>query len=395
MASGGESAGDRAPVGESTAGRADDPFAHAGAAPRAVRLLVVEDSELDYELLLRTLRRGGLEPDALRVEDAPGLLAALAAREHDAVISDHHLPHFSSTEALRLVRESGRPLPFIIVSGTIGEDAAVAAMQAGADDYLVKGRLARLAPALRNAMAAAAARRERGAAQRALAESERRLRELTDHLHGALEAERAAIAREVHDDVGGMLTALRFDLAWLQRHGDAAAQARATRALQTLDQAVLAVQRIMRNLRPPALEAGLVAALETLVTGFGERTGVDARFSCNRDRVDLDEPLALVVYRVAQESLTNVAKHSGGRRARVDLVVESDVLSLEVTDDGPGLARGDVDKPGSFGLRGLAERARQARGWLDVAVGEGRGAVLLTLPLTDAAAARLEQGAEG
>lgn len=391
---GDESAARPGRVGTPTAGRPDDPFPGSDAPPQRVRLLVVEDSELDYELLLRTLRRGGLDPDAVRVEDAAGLGAALAAREHDAVISDHHLPRFSSTDALRMVRESGLPLPFIIVSGTIGEDAAVAAMQAGADDYLIKGRLARLAPALRNAIAAAQARRDRRAAEHALAESERRLRELTDHLHQALEAERAAIAREVHDDVGGMLTALRFDLAWLQRHGDAAAHGRATRGLQTLNQAVLAVQRIIRNLRPPALEAGIVAALENLVTGFGERTGVDARFSCNRERVELDEPLALVVYRVAQESLTNVAKHSGARRARVDLVVESDVLSLEITDDGPGLAPGDVDKPGSFGLRGLAERARQARGWLDVGVGEGRGAVLLTLPLTGAAAARLDEGTE-
>lgn len=358
-------------------------------------LLVVEDSELDYELLLRTLVRGGLAPDAVRVEDAAGLADALVRREYDAVVSDHHLPRFSSTEALRQVRATHRHLPFIIVSGTIGEEAAVAAMLAGADDYLIKGRLARLAPALRNAMAAAAARRERGTAQRALAESERRLRELADHLQQALEAERAAIAREVHDDIGGMLTALRYDLSWLHRHGEAAARDRAARGLDTLNQAVLSVQRIIRNLRPPALEAGIVAALETLVAGFGDRTGIDARFSSSRDRVELTEALALTVYRVAQEALTNVAKHAGARRAAVDLVVESDVVSLEITDDGPGIAPRDLDKPGSFGLRGLAERARQARGWLDVGVGAGRGTVLLTLPLTDAAATRLHDGVDG
>jgi signal transduction histidine kinase len=388
------SAVDPPAVGIPTADRPHDPSHDADAPPARVRLLVVEDSEVDYELMLHTLRRGGLEPVAVRVEDGAGLIAALAEREHDAVISDHHLPRFSSSEALRLVRASGLPLPFIIVSGTIGEDAAVAAMQAGADDYLIKGRLARLAPALRNAIAAAAARRDRGVAEHALAESERRLRALTGHLHQALEAERAAIAREIHDDVGGMLTALRFDLAWLQRHGDDASRTRAARGQETLNQAVLAVQRILRNLRPPALEAGIVAALDSLVAGFGERTGLELRFGCNRECVDLDESLALVVYRVAQEALTNVAKHSGAQRARVDLVVRSDVLSLEVTDDGRGLAHQDLDKPGSFGLRGLAERARQAGGWLDVAVGEGRGAVLLTLPLTDLAAARLDAGGE-
>ncbi|MCZ8096965.1 MAG: response regulator, partial [Burkholderiales bacterium] len=101
-----------------------------------IRLLVVEDSELDHELLLRSLRKQRLEPDAVRVEDAAALQAALASGRWDAVVSDHHLPRFSSGEALRIVRSSGHDLPFIIVSGTIGEEAAVAAMQAGADDYL-------------------------------------------------------------------------------------------------------------------------------------------------------------------------------------------------------------------------------------------------------------------
>ena len=354
-----------------------------------IRLLVVEDSELDYELLLRALRKQSFAPDPERVEDAAGLRAALASRRWDAVVSDHHLPRFSSDEALRIVRGSGHDLPFIIVSGTIGEEAAVAAMQSGADDYLIKGRLARLGPALRNAMAAAAARREREATRVALAESERRLRALTDHLQQAVEAERATIAREVHDDVGGMLAALRFDLSWIERHGEDGVRARARQGLETLNQAVLAVQRLLRNLRPPALEAGIVDALEVLVQQFSSRTGIDARLTSNRERIELPEPVAITVYRVAQESLTNVAKHAKAARARVDLVVQADTLSLEVTDDGVGIRAEDVDKPGSFGLRGLTERVRQVRGWLDFAVGEPRGAVMLTIPLTEQAASRL------
>lgn len=357
-----------------------------------IRLLVVEDEDADFTLLLRALRKQGFEPDARRVEDGAALRAALGAQPWDAVVSDHHLPAFSSGEALRIVRDSGHDLPFLIVSGTIGEDAAVAAMHAGADDYLVKGRLARLGPALRGAMAAARARRERAAAQRALAESERRLRALTDHLHQAVEAERAAIARDVHDDVGGMLAALRFDLAWLERHGDAASGARARRGLETLNQAVFAVQRLLRDLRPPALDAGIVAALEALVSQVSHRTGIDTRLGCNRESIDLVEPIAIAVYRVAQESLTNVAKHARASRARVDLMVSDDTLSLEVTDDGVGIRSDDIAKPGSFGLRGLAERARHAGGWLEVGVGEAHGSVMLTIPLTPQAAARWVDG---
>lgn len=367
-----------------------------GPVPDAARLalLVVEDAVLDYELLLRALCRQGFQPEALRVEDESGLRAALATRSWDAVVSDHHLPGFSSGEALRIVRASGFDGPFLIVSGTIGEEAAVAALQAGADDYLIKGRLARLGPALRNALSAASARRGRTAAQQALAESERRLRALTDHLQQALEDERAAIAREVHDDVGGMLTALRFDLSWIERHGDDAVCVRARQGLDTLNQAVLAVQRLLRNLRPPALDAGIVAALEFLVEQFASRTGIQAQLTTNRERVELSEQVAITVYRVAQESLTNVAKHARATRARLDLVVQDDTLSLEVSDDGIGIRAADMEKSGSFGLRGLVERVRQVHGWLDVAVGERRGAVMLTIPLTESAATRLRDDPE-
>ena len=369
--------------------KSKEPTDGPDAAGEPIRLLVVEDSELDYELLVRSLHRQNLAPHSVRVEDEPGLRAALRAGPWDAVISDHHLPRFSSGEALRIVRASGSDLPFIIVSGTIGEEAAVAAMQAGADDYLIKGRLARLGPALRNALSAASARRERGAAQQALAESERRLRALTDHLQQAVEDERAAIAREVHDDVGGMLTALRFDLSWIERHGEEPVRARARQGLDTLNQAVLAVQRIMRNLRPPALDAGIVAALDFLGQQFSSRTGIDTQLTANRDRIEVSEQVAITVYRVAQESLTNVAKHAQARRARLDLVIQDDTLSLEISDDGIGIRAADIDKPGSFGLRGLTERVRQVHGWIDVAVGERRGAVMLTIPLTQQAASRI------
>lgn len=360
-----------------------------------LRVLNVEDSELDHELLVRALIKHGFEPIAQRVESEKGLKTALQANPPwDAIISDHHLPGFSSGAALRIVREAGFDGPFLIVSGTIGEDAAVAAMQAGADDYLIKGRLARLGPALRNALSAAAARRGRRADQQALADSERRLRALTDHLQQAVEAERAAIARDIHDDVGGMLTALRFDLSWIEKHAQGDLHARARQGLETLNQAVLAVQRIMHNLRPPALEAGIVAALEFLVSQFSTRTRIETRLSCNRDRIEVSEQIAITVYRVVQESLTNIAKHAQATRARVDVVAQDDTLSVEISDNGVGIQPAEMDKPGSFGLRGLVERVRQVHGWLDIAVGEHRGVVMLTIPLTASAASRLHEPSE-
>ena len=125
----------------------------AGRAP--VRILCVEDSDSDFELLQFALRAAGLAHTAIRVEDETGMRGALASGNWDAVISDHNLPSFSSAAALRVLREQEPDTPFLIVSGAIGEDAAVAAMQSGADDYLMKHSLKRLAPAIEHSLAAA------------------------------------------------------------------------------------------------------------------------------------------------------------------------------------------------------------------------------------------------
>jgi diguanylate cyclase (GGDEF)-like protein len=115
---------------------------------RNLRILLVEDSEDDATLLLRELRRGGYAPDSLRVDSAADLEAALAQGGWDLVITDHNLPGFSSEAALAAVKRSGVDLPVIIVSGSIGEEVAVAAMKAGAHDYIMKDNLARLVPAV-------------------------------------------------------------------------------------------------------------------------------------------------------------------------------------------------------------------------------------------------------
>ncbi|UTI65525.1 PAS domain S-box protein [Paraconexibacter antarcticus] len=127
---------------------------------RPLRVLLVEDDEDDEQLILRALRRAGWDVESARVVDEPALRAALADR-YDAIISDHGLPGFDSRSALRIVREHDPDIPFIIVSGTIGEESAVDAMAAGASDYVMKGSLSRLAPALDRELEEAAANARR------------------------------------------------------------------------------------------------------------------------------------------------------------------------------------------------------------------------------------------
>jgi len=383
------------------------PAAHAAPAAGGARfrLLHLEDSEPDHALAMVHLQRSGLAVDAVRIETRAEFAAALA-RPWDVVLSDYHLPGFTGLEALQLLREraaadGGLHVPFILVSGLIGEDTAVEAMRNGASDYLLKNNLARLAPAVEHAIAAARMQRARLAADAELEASRRRLSELAQHLQTSVEAERQAIAREIHDDVGGSLTALKFELDWIRRHATAAeVQQRALSALETVTHAIEASQRIMQNLRPAILEQGLVAALQWMTSSFEKRTGVACEFRASdgarhdpqgAGRV-LPPGVPLVAYRTAQEALTNVSKHANATRVVVDLSLTEGVLSLEVSDNGRGLGQADLTKTRSFGIRGLHERASTVGGWVDLSSGVAGTTLILSVPLDAGAAAPATTG---
>jgi signal transduction histidine kinase len=355
-----------------------------------ISLLVVEDSDLDYDLLLALLARDGLRIRPQRVEDEAGMRDAFQHGRIDAVVTDHNLPRFDSLAALKIAKEMDADLPVIVVSGEMSEELAVAALHAGADDFVLKSRMFRLGPALSRSLMAAGDRRSRHRAQLALAESEGRLHQLTQHLEAVREDERRRIVREIHDEIGTTLTAMKFELVRLEKHmreehGD---PARVRGALDLLAQVVAASLRIQHNLRPPVLDAGLTAALQWLVRSFAARGPVAGRFESNRDEIELAPERAAAIYRVAQESLNNVVKHARATRVTVQLFASAAEVALEVADDGTGFDPRMLEATPGFGLRSLLERARGLGGWAEVNSAPGRGtSVMFAIPYQSAAAA--------
>jgi signal transduction histidine kinase len=364
-------------------------------------VLHLEDCEPDHALALAHLQRAGLVVEATRIESRSEFEAALAG-PWDVVLSDYHLPGFTGIDALQILREHRRPdgtpadlPPFILVSGQIGEDTAVEAMRNGASDYLLKNNLVRLAPAMEHAIAAAEGQRARRAADRELQASRAQLSALAQHLQTSVEAERHAISREIHDDVGGSLTALKFELDWVRRNTAGASglptelPARLHSALDLVTHAIEASQRIMQNLRPAILEQGLVAALQWMCNAFEKRTGIGCELrvsatmqpSADGVRRALPPGVALVAYRTAQEALTNVSKHAQASQVVVDVSASAGVLSLEISDNGRGLSPGALAKAQSFGIRGLHERASTVGGWVDLGSGPAGTTLILSVPL--------------
>jgi len=358
-----------------------------------LRILHVEDSEDDHALTVLQLSRAGLRADFRRVDDLRAFEVALA-EPWDAILSDYNLPGFTGLDVLARFRETGLVLPFILVSGEIGEDMAVEAMRSGASDYLLKQNLARLAPALERAIEASESRRARLKADQELAASRQRLSELAQHLQTSIESERSAISREIHDDVGGSLTALRFDLAWMARRvQDGEVLQRLASATETVTHAIEASQRIMHNLRPAILEQGLVAALQWMTRSFEQRHGIATVFRSSHESLPgLPPGVPLVAYRTVQEALTNVSKHAKASRVTVDLSLAHGVLSLEIVDNGRGLDEGALAKARSFGIRGLHERAGTVGGWIDLSSGSGGTMLMLSVPLDQALCASPEEG---
>lgn len=485
---------------------------------RPLHVLIAEDSEADARLLIRELRTGGFEVTHRRVETAEGLKQALAEHSWDVILCDYAFPRFSGDAALRIVRESGLDVPFIFVSGTIGEETAVKAMKAGAHDYVMKNNLARLPAAVERELGEAQVRREVQQAEQMMRTSEHKYRHLFENMRDAAflvaedsgkiidanppaelllgrtraeiigtphrklfptrklpvppaktepggaqdagsfeteilrkngsvvvtdvsvsrmqlqghnllllhfrditrrrqtenellssrehlralaarlqavrEEERTHVAREIHDELGQMLTALKMDLRGIERELEELNEPRlnpvldkAVAATELTDALVKCVQRIAAELRPGILDRlGLVTALEHEAEQFQQRTKIVCRLTAPPQEPNLPFESSTAVFRIFQEALTNVARHARATEVHITLFLRPGLLVLEVRDNGRGIQAGDLLGPQSLGILGMKERARQLGGDVTFSAVPG-GGTLVTLeipgPATD------------
>jgi len=223
---------------------------------------------------------------------------------------------------------------------------------------------------------------DRKRAEKQLRDSREQLRALAAYLQSVREEERTHIAREVHDELGQTLTALKIDLAWLDKRmaelsdSDELKQfeEKLKEVLGRVDGIIATVRKIASELRPPVLDdLGLEAAVEWQIREFEKRTGIKCRFTGSLKHVDLGPELATAVFRIFQETLTNIVRHADATQVIIRLKEESDKLVLEVQDNGGGMTGRELAGTRSLGLIGMRERATMLDGEVNIIGRQGKG----------------------
>ena len=482
-----------------------------------LRVLMIEDSADDAELILHPLKESGFTVHCLRVETIESLRNALINENWDVILSDYNLPDFDAGEALTLLKTQDLDIPLIIVSGCIGEETAASLMKAGAHDFVMKDSTARLVPVVQRSLLEAENRKQFSLSQTALKKSEARFRVIASNLPGVMfqfmleqnekisfpyvsdgslmllglhpstlmdaprlfyemiipkdrpsysrsmtasaknispwnwegrirvdketevkwvslratprqisgkdilwdgivinitrnklaeieiassreqlaelssylqkikEQERARIAREIHDDIGGILTAIKCELLpWAEGVPNKSAfyQKKAESIESLVDQVIDSTRRISMDLRPGILDCGIVAAVKWQAKEFCDHARVRYRVSCDSDEIPLDSELSVAIFRIFQETLTNISKHATASRLQIRLTEKDGWIFLEVTDNGCGITDQEMTKPQSFGIRGMRERCQQLRGSLHITGRPGKGTkVTISIPV--------------
>jgi len=467
-----------------------------------LHILLLEDNPVDAEIIRRLLVKELGQVELMQVADKPQYLAALDRYEFNIILSDNGLPQFNATEALQIIRDRSMHIPFILITGTVSEEFAAGIIKKGADDYILKDRMARLPAAIDAALKQRRYERERQESIEKLIKGEEKyrtliervsdgfialdkdwkytyankkigemirrdpetllgkniwemfpdvvgsatykafhkameeqvfvkevdyyepfdlwqesniypspdglsvfisditerkkahdllqksyedIRELASHLQDIREEERAAMSREIHDELGQQLTGFKMDIFWLNRklqHADEEVRQKIESTLSLIDSAIKTVRRIATDLRPSILDdLGFITAMEWQSEEFEKRSGIKVQFEHELKDIIVEPKTAIALFRMYQELLTNVARHAKATLVKAVVYLKEDILYLSLVDNGVGFDVKNISTKKTLGLLGIKERTLLLGGKYEIKSKENCGTdVLISIP---------------
>jgi signal transduction histidine kinase len=351
------------------------------AGDRPVSVLLVEDDEDDYVIIRNMLSKIPNQDYELGwVSEFEKALEETSRSHFDLFLVDYRLGIQNGLEFLRILQSRGDPAPVILLTGKGDHEIDVQAMKSGASDYLEKGDLnpVVLERSIRYTV-------ERARNLQALRESERKLRNLSEKLLNAQENERKIVAREIHDGLGSTLTTIRYALEQklsARGGGESIATIPLEEIVEMVRNAVEESRKISSSLRPSVLDdLGLLPALNSLTREWSKvYGGIRLDKQVNVREADIPERLKIVIYRIVQEALNNISKHSRAGNVLIELNRSDDGIDLRIEDDGSGFDAAHVTSSktssNGMGIDGMRERTALSRGTFELRSRKEEGTVV-------------------
>lgn len=359
----------------------------------SMNILIVEDDPAYVRFIKEILKESGqVKFELIHVKRLDAAMKSLKRGIFDAVLLDLNLPDSLGFDTFLRLHEKFPLVPVIVLTGVADEETGVKAVQKGAQDYLSKGEVESnlLARTILYAI-------ERKGLMEELERSYQKFYNLSAHLQYLREEERKLIAGELHDELGGLFTAMKMELSSplnnIDEREDALSEMKNSLA-KLIDTGIDIVRRISTDLRPHILDhLGLMPAINWYIKEFQKRAGMRCKWVICGGEIPMDKDRATAVFRVLQEALTNVARHSKASRVTVELLRDGDTMKLKIEDNGVGIHEEKVNDPRSFGLIGIQERVLYLKGQVTIKGVPHKGTtVAVTIPLLEMGEGKNDQG---
>ncbi len=345
------------------------------------QILFLEDSPDDVELMEHELTDAGMQFTSRRVDNKNLFIKEVIDFRPDIILADYSLSMFNGMQAFRMLKQENIVVPFILVTGVLSEKLALDCLKEGVDDFILKSSFKRLHAAIISAIRKKEMEEEKDRMASELKKSHEELRLLVNRHQISIEEERMNIARDLHDELGQVLTALKIDIAMLRkkltsgkRLSEQVINEEFAAISKTVDKISMSAKEISAGLRPEALDdLGILDAIQWQAVEFEKRNKISCQLYLPNEPLEVTKELSIALFRIVQEALTNVARHSLATLVQIYLDSRDNVLFLEILDNGKGIEDEKIKSSKSLGIIGLRERVMLMHGHFFIGKAKGGG----------------------